>query len=134
MNSKQLFHEGLLYLAHSASSVDGISHVDEKRTIRRMIEHEKIPKELDLEVTQCIMVEPQKEIYRKGMSCFLQISKEERIRGLAWLYRLIEADGKVHIKEARWLLYIISSADLDLDEILDYVDKLPELEEEAKSK
>jgi hypothetical protein len=54
----------------------------------------------------------------------------QRLRGLAWLYKLIEADGMVHIKEAKWLLYVIGSADVDLDEILDYAVKLPDIKDE----
>ncbi len=46
MSSKHLFQEGLLYLAHSASSVDGVNHIAEKRALKRIIEHEKIPEDL----------------------------------------------------------------------------------------
>ena len=103
-----LFQEGLLYLAHSASAVDGFDHIAEKRAIKRMIEHEKIPEDLHLKVDRTAKSVSDKEIYRKGITCFMQIPKEERLRGLAWLYKLIEADGMVHIKEARWMLYVIS--------------------------
>ncbi len=130
MRSEHLFQEGLLYLAHSASVVDGVNHISEQRAIKRIIEHEKILENLHLEVDRTVKIGPEKEIYKKGMTCFLQIPKEERLRGLAWLYKLIEADGMVHIKEARWLLYVIGSADVDLDEILDYAGELPDLKDE----
>ena len=127
MSSKHLFQQGLLYLAHSASSVDGVNHISEQQAIKRIIEHEKIPENLHLEVDRTVKIDPEKEIYKKGMTCFLQIPKEERLRGLAWLYKLIEADGMVHIKEARWMLYVISSTEVDLDEILDYAEELPDI-------
>ena len=125
-----LFQEGLLYLAHSAASADEITHIAEEQAIKRIIEYEKIPEDLHSEVDRIAKSGPEKEIYKKGMACFLQIPKEERLRGLAWLYKLIEADGKVHIKEARWLLYVINAADVDLDEVLDCADKLPDIQVE----
>ena len=130
MRSKHLFQEGLLYLAHSAASADEINHPAESRAIEKIIEQEKIPEDLYLEVNRTVESALEKEIYKKGMTCFLQIPKEERLRGLAWLYKLIEADGMVHIKEAKWLLYVISSTDVDLDEILDCAVKLPDIKDE----
>ena len=130
LSSKHLFQEGLLYLAHSASSVDGVNHIAEKQAIKKIIEHERIPEDLHSEVDRIAKSSAEKEIYRKGMTCFLQIPKEERLRALAWLYKLIEADGMVHIKEARWMLYVINAADVDLDEILECADELPDIKDE----
>ena len=61
MRSKHLFQEGLLYLAHSGSSVDGVNHIAEKQAIKRIIEHEKIPEDLHLEVDRTSKIGPEKE-------------------------------------------------------------------------
>ena len=34
---------------------------------------------------------------------------------MAWVHKLIEADGHFHIKEARFLLYSIAALDIDVD-------------------
>jgi len=46
---------------------------------------------------------------------------------MAWVHKLIEADGHFHIKEARFLLYSIAALDIDVDEVMNLSQKLPEI-------
>jgi hypothetical protein len=45
-------------------------------------------------------------------------SDEEKLRAFVHLYKLSEADGQVHVKEVRLLLYSIRMAKIEFNEVV----------------
>ncbi len=47
-----------------------------------------------------------------------ECSLEEKVSAFVQLYKMSEADGRVHIKEVRLLLYSIRQAGIEFDDVV----------------
>ena len=119
------YQKGLLYLLHSVALADGVAHEYEKKAIAYIKDHENIPEKLYSEFIRDLDRNSDREIYQIGLSLILQCTPQERRRAMAWVYRVIEADNHVDIKEAVWLLKTITRAATDWSEVNDLSKKLP---------
>jgi len=127
MQENSLFKKGLLYLLYSVSLADGVHDKMEKIAIENIRKNEKIPQHIYKKFMSDINVDRDEELYRKGITSILKCGRKEKVRAMAWVHKLIEADGHFHIKEARFLLYSIAALDIDVDEVMNLSQKLPEI-------
>ena len=107
----------LLYLIHLLVYSDGEYDESEKDAVLRICEEEGVSHNdyqqfhLDtLELTE-------REIFGRGMDRVEACSEEDQVAVFVWLYKLSEADGMVHAKEVRFLLYSLRRTSLDLDDV-----------------
>ena len=104
---------------------DGVAHDYEKKAIAQIKDHENIPEKLYSKFIRALDWNSDREIYQKGINFILHCKPQKRLRALAWVYKVIEADNYVDIKEAVWLLNTIRRTATDWSEVNDLSKKLP---------
>lgn len=112
------YHLGLLCLTHLLISADGIVVENELDAIATIRGREKISNAAFYLFQQLIKQKSEREIFEAGIELVNRCTYEERLNTFVMLYKLSEVDGRVHVKEIRFLLYSIKSAGVDFDDVV----------------
>ena len=124
MNTRQ---QSILHLTYLLVYSDGEFDESEKKAIKYILDQEGIS-ESDY---QEFLIEAQdlseKELFTRGVDLLEECSEENKISCFVWLYKLSEADGMVHAKEVRFLLYSLRRANIDLDDVKIASDAVPSI-------
>ena len=119
--------QALLYLTYLLVYSDGEFDARERRAIKYICDVEGISDD----DYQGFLIECQdfteRDIFEKGIGLVEKCSEEEKIGVFVWLYKLSEADGKVHAKEVRFLLYSLRRASTNFDFVKDAASKIPNI-------
>jgi uncharacterized membrane protein len=99
-------------------NADGVIETSEYDTIKRVTDFEKIPEETLISFEKDALTKRERELYQTGIDYINQCSDEEKLNAFVHLYKLSEADGKVHVKEVRLLLYSIKMAKIEFNEVV----------------
>lgn len=118
MSQNTNYHLGILYLMHLLINADGVIDADESAAIKRVKDFEKIPMDTLISFEKDVINKKEKEIYQTGIDYINMCSEEEKLDAFVHLYKLSEADGKVHVKEVRLLLYSIRMAKIEFNEVV----------------
>ncbi len=121
------YHNGLLLLAYLITAADGILDDREMKALEKIADHEGIDQEHLQNFIKYAMALPEKSVYNQGIDEILMCSDDKKLDAFCWLYRISEVDGKVHVKEVRFLLYSLRQAGMDLDVVIKEKDKFPSL-------
>jgi hypothetical protein len=62
-----------------------------------------------------------------GVDLLEECSVEDKMAVCVWLYKLSEADGIVHAKEVRFLLYSLKRAHVDFEEVKKAAMQIPSI-------
>ncbi|HEY9044269.1 MAG TPA: hypothetical protein VIN08_00150 [Ohtaekwangia sp.] len=116
---------GLLYLIKLLIDADGIADEKELEALRIIKDRENIPNDVFQEFEAGFRNFNERRVYDTGIELINACSNEEKLRVFATLYRLSEADGRVHVKEIKLLLYSIKTAGLEFDQVVNYARSLP---------
>jgi len=116
----QSYHLGLLYLVKLLIDADGVADEKELEALRLIKAKENIPNETFDTFDAGIRSMREREIYSRGIELINQCADEEKLKAFAILYKLSEVDGRVHVKEIKLLLYSISTAGLEFDDVVNY--------------
>ncbi|MDH5397027.1 MAG: hypothetical protein OEX02_02710 [Cyclobacteriaceae bacterium] len=127
MSANNTYHEGLLYLIYLIISADNIIDKREIKALHKIRELEEVPENIYNDFMENIENETERSIYSKGIDLISRCSLAQKKRAFAWLYKIAEVDGNVHIKEVRFLLYSFKKADIEFMEIVDAAEQLPKL-------
>ncbi|MBL7873212.1 MAG: TerB family tellurite resistance protein [Cyclobacteriaceae bacterium] len=109
---------GLLCLAHILISADGMIDQKEFEALSKIKAKEGIPDVLFREFEDNIKDKKGKDIYISGVDLLNSCSDDEKLNAFAHLYKMAEADGNVHIKEVRLLLYTIKSSRIEFNDVV----------------
>ena len=109
---------GLLYLIHLLVGVDGDVHESETLALDKIKYKEQIDGDVLKEFESSIKNLKERDIYTKGIDMINECSREEKLRTFVTLYKMSEADGRVHVKEVRLLLYSIEMAGIEFDDVV----------------
>ncbi len=118
MSQNTNYHLGILYLMHLLINADGVIDANESAAIKRVKDFEKIPMDTLISFEKDVINKKEKEIYQTGIDYINMCSEEEKLDAFVHLYKLSEADGKVHVKEVRLLLYSIRMAKIEFNEVV----------------
>jgi uncharacterized tellurite resistance protein B-like protein len=118
---------GLLCLSHLLISADGVVDDIELKALRTIKEKEKISDALFHEFECLVKEKKEREIFQTGIDSVNQCTAVEKINALVLLYKLSEVDGRVHVREVRFLLYSIKLADVEFDHVVTKAMTLPPL-------
>ena len=124
MNDKQL---AILYLTHLLVYSDGEYDEREKDAILKICDNEGISVEAYQQFHLDTLDLGERDIFERGVDHVEACSEEDKTKVFVWLYKLSEADGIVHAKEVRFLLYSLRRASLDLDDIKKSADSIPSI-------
>ncbi|NOS55049.1 MAG: hypothetical protein HOP37_02205, partial [Cyclobacteriaceae bacterium] len=59
-----------------------------------------------------------RDIYQLGIEFINKCSDEKKLDAFVHLYKMSEADGTVHVKEVRLLLYSIKQASIEFSDVV----------------
>jgi len=109
--------EAILYLTYLLVYSDGEYDESEKKAIDYIRSQEAISDDDYQKFLLEIDDVSERELYDKGVDLVEACSLEDRLTVFVWLYKLSEADGTVHAKEIRFLLYSLRKTGVDFDEV-----------------
>jgi uncharacterized tellurite resistance protein B-like protein len=69
----------------------------------------------------------EREIFEKGLSLVEDCDEDAKTAVFVWLYKLSEADGIVHAKEVRFLLYSLRRASINFDKVKETASQTPDI-------
>jgi uncharacterized tellurite resistance protein B-like protein len=118
---------GLLYLVKLLIDADGIADERELEALRMIKKHEQISDDVFREFEDALQQFNERKVYDTGITLINACSQEEKLKVFATLYRLSEADGRVHVKEIKLLLYSIKTAGMEFDDVVNYARSLPSI-------
>ena len=127
MLTENHFHNSILLLSYLITNADGILDDSELEAIGKICKYEKIEDAALINFVNGIPSLTEREVYEKGLEEITICSNEEKIRVFAWLHRISEADGNVHVKEVRFLLYSIKKAGIEFEDVLKKSTEFPPL-------
>ena len=116
---------GLLYLVKLLIDADGIADEKELEALRLIKKQEEISDEVFREFEAGFQQFNERKVYDTGLNLIGACSREEKLKAFATLYRLSEADGRVHVKEIKLLLYSIKTAGMEFDDVVNRARTLP---------
>jgi uncharacterized tellurite resistance protein B-like protein len=118
MNSNPNYQMGLLYLVHLLISSDGVIDDKERAALLAIKENEDISNERFAEFQQHVIEKKEREIYQGGIELLNRCNDEEKLKAFVHLYKMSEADGHVHVKEVRLLLYSIKMTGIEFNDVV----------------
>lgn len=118
MTNNSNFHFGLLYLAHLLISSDGVIDDKEREALLSIKRKENIPDDRYREFQKSVAEEKERDIYQKGIELLNLCNDHEKLTAFVHLYKMSEADGRVHVKEVRLLLYSIKMTGIEFNDVV----------------
>lgn len=110
-------------MIHLLISSDGEVTSDEERALYEIRKKEGISDEVFGEFKKSTETKKEREIYQAGIEILNQCTDDEKLDAFAHLYRLSEADGNVHVKEVRLLLYSIRMTGIEFNDVVEHAKK-----------
>jgi uncharacterized tellurite resistance protein B-like protein len=117
------YHLGLLYMVHLLMSSDGDVHENEERAWNSIKQKEGISENLFNNFRKDLDSKKEREIYQTGIDHLNLCTNEQKLEAFSHLYHLSEADGNVHVKEVRLLLYSIRMTGIEFNDVVDHAKK-----------
>lgn len=121
------YTKSLLYLSYLIMHADGLLDDAEARAIDGIREKENIDKDEWNALKKEANGMREKDIYYRGLEHIMQCSDEQKIRIFAWLHKITDSDGNVHVKEIRFLLYSLKKVGIEMDDVIAVSKTLPEV-------
>ncbi|MCA6378450.1 MAG: TerB family tellurite resistance protein [Cytophagales bacterium] len=118
MDSKRDYHLGLLYLVHLLIGIDGIVDENEQRQLLKIRDAEGVAADVFEEFENQVKQMKNRDIYQLGIEFINKCSDEKKLDAFVHLYKMSEADGTVHVKEVRLLLYSIKQASIEFSDVI----------------
>ncbi|HCM74777.1 MAG TPA: hypothetical protein DIS90_00225 [Cytophagales bacterium] len=118
MSQDKNYHLGVLYLMRLLINADGVVETSENDTLNKVKNHEAIPEQTLIEFEKGVLNKKEKEIYQAGIDYLNLCSDEQKLNAFVHLYKMSEADGRVHVKEVRLLLYSIRQAKIEFNDVV----------------
>lgn len=121
------YHNSILLLSYLIVNVDGTLDIQEKDAIKKICEYENIDYDDLLTFVKEVINHTERQIFNIGHDEMSHLTDEEKVKVFAWLHRISEADGDVHVKEVRFLLYSIKKAGIEFEEVTAAATNFPSL-------
>lgn len=118
MGSSRNAQLGLLYITHLLISSDGVIDEKEYRALANIKKQEGITDSLFREFEEIIKEKSERDIYTEGIELLNNCTNEEKLNAFVHLYKMSEVDGRVHVKEVRFLLYTIKSSGIEFNDVV----------------
>ncbi|MEP2670856.1 MAG: hypothetical protein ABJH04_17755 [Cyclobacteriaceae bacterium] len=118
MSQNKNYHLGVLYLMRLLINADGIVDMSENDALNKVKKHENIPQSTLIEFEKDVLNKKEKEVYQTGIDYINLCTDDEKLDAFVHLYKMSEADGRVHVKEVRLLLYSIRQAKMEFNDVV----------------
>lgn len=118
MENSQNYATGLLSLAYILIASDGEISEKELKYLEKIKDFEHLTAQDYREFRMSLIGKKEREIYQVGIEAMNRCSDDEKLRAFVRLYKMAQADGVIHVKEVRLLLYAVKLVDLDINEVI----------------
>jgi uncharacterized tellurite resistance protein B-like protein len=122
MKNLQAYSTGLLALISVLINSDGEISEKEVNYAQKIRESEGIPDAIFNSIRASILGKNEREVYQIGIDAINACSEDDKVRAFVKMYQMAMADGVIHVKEVRLLLYAVKITNVDIN----YVVKLSE--------
>jgi uncharacterized tellurite resistance protein B-like protein len=112
------YHSALLYLTHLLISADGTIDDHEVKALEMIRKREKISVGFFDAFVNSIKGKKERELFQSGVDTVNQCSEAEKLQVFVTLYKLAEVDGRVHLKEIKFLLYALRLASIEFEDVV----------------
>jgi uncharacterized tellurite resistance protein B-like protein len=118
MKNMRAYSTGLLALTSVLISSDGEISEKELHYLKRIRESEGIPDTLFNTISESILGKAEREVYQIGIDSINACTEVEKVRAFVKIYQLAMADGVIHVKEVRLLLYAVKITHVDINTVV----------------
>jgi uncharacterized tellurite resistance protein B-like protein len=119
MKNRTDYAVGMLCLIYILVQSDGQISEEELDYLDYVREIEGISDALYAIFESSISGKTNREVYQFGIDTINRCSTDERQLAFVRIYQMAHADGIVHVREVRFLLYAVKLTDVDLSRVLD---------------
>lgn len=124
MKTLDSYTVGLLALMSVLVNSDGEISENELNYLQRIKDAEGIPDQDFDAYTNTILGKSEKEVYQIGMDAINRCSDNEKLNAFARMYHMAQADGVIHVKEVRLLLYAVKTAQVDFNMVMEKANQM----------
>jgi uncharacterized tellurite resistance protein B-like protein len=110
-------------MVHLLISSDGEVSSEEEHAWDLIKKKEGISEDVFAEFRKNLEGKKEREIYEAGINYLNQCTEEQKLDAFVHLYHLSEADGNVHVKEVRLLLYSIRMTGIEFNDVVEHAKK-----------
>jgi len=118
MKNLSAYSTGLLALTAVLINSDGEISEKELDYVQKIRESEGIPDALFYSIRESIMGKTEREVYQTGISSLNACTEPEKLRAFVKMYQMALADGVIHVKEVRLLLYAVKITHVDINTVV----------------
>lgn len=112
------YHSALLYLTHLLVSADGTIDEHEVKALDMIRKRENISNDFFDHFVSTIQGKRERELFQLGVDTVNSCTEDEKLRVFVTLYKLAEVDGRVHLKEIKFLLYALRLAKIEFEDVV----------------
>ena len=118
MKNSSSYATGLLALISVLTNSDGDISEKELDYVEKIRITEGIPEALFTSIRDTILGKTEKEVYQIGINSINACSEAEKLRAFVKMYQMAQADGVIHVKEVRLLLYAVKITNVDINTVV----------------
>lgn len=123
MKNAQAYSTGLFALTSVLINSDGEISDKELGYLEKIRLSEGIPRAIFDSIRETILGKPEREVYQIGIDSINACTEAEKLRAFVKMYQMAQADGVIHVKEVRLLLYAIKSTHVDINLVMRIADQ-----------
>ena len=118
MKNQKAYSTGLLALISVLINSDGEISEKEVNYAHKIRESEGIPDDLFNEIRETILGKSEKEVYQIGIDALNACPEVDKVGAFVRMYQMAMADGVIHVKEVRLLLYAVKITHVDINDVM----------------
>jgi hypothetical protein len=118
MKNLQAYSTGLLALISVLINSDGEISEKELSYAQKMRESEGIPDAMFDSIKASILGKSEKEVYQIGIDALNACPEIDKVHAFVKMYQMAMADGVIHVKEVRLLLYAVKITHVDINYVM----------------
>ena len=111
------FQFGLLDFVRVLMMEDGTIDEREIAYLKCIKEEENITDAVFQQFEESMKHKTMRDIYLEGIELLSQCDDEEKLNAFVHLYRLMESDSQIHVREVRFLLYSLKQSKLEFEDV-----------------
>jgi len=123
MKNFDSYAAGLLALTTVLISSDGEISEKELDYTQKIRESEGISDALFYSIRESILGKTEREVYQIGIDSINTCTEEEKLRAFVKMYQMAMADGVIHVKEVRLLLYAVKITHVDINTVVNLAER-----------
>jgi hypothetical protein len=125
MKNSSSYFSGLLALTTVLINSDGEISEKELDYAQKIRESEGIPEALFHAIRDTILGKTEREVYQIGIESINVCAPHEKLKVFVKMYQLAMADGVIHVKEVRLLLYAVKMTQVDINTVVRMAEEQP---------